>query len=73
MKQEKDFASKLKFELIVFYAFFVLTLIFGVFSIGVEKYIPITLISLTFLILNGFIIVVNLIIKATKEIVNGIH
>ena len=64
----KDFGQKLKQELIVFFALFVLSLISGVLAIGNPAFERYTILLIIFLIFNGFTILFNLILKSTKEI-----
>ena len=69
--KEKTYEQKLRGNLMVLFAFFILTLIAGVYSIKYSYFIPFTLILLAFLIFNGLTIIIDLIIKSTRAIVNA--
>ena len=62
----KTFMEKLKTELIVFFAFFILTLMAGVYIVRYPNFIGIGIVAMAFLLFNGFNIVIKLIIKSTK-------
>jgi hypothetical protein len=71
MKQQTDYGKKLKQHLIIFFAFFVLSLISGVLAFNNPAFEKYTTIMIIFLIFNGFTILFDLVIKSTKEIING--
>ena len=70
-KKPKTYLDKLKSELIVFFAFFIITLMAGVYSLRYPNMVALPVILLTFLVFNGFNILINLILKSTKAIVNN--
>ena len=65
----EDYNNKLKGKLIVLFAFFILTLMSGVYAMKYPSMIGLCVIFLAFLLFNGFNILVNLIIKSTRTIV----
>lgn len=67
-KPKKSYADKLKRELIVFFAFFILTLISGVWAIRDTRMLWATLACIAFMIFNGFNITINLILKVAREV-----
>ena len=69
MKNKKDFGSQLKSRLYVFFGFFIVSLIGGVYSIRVPSFIGYSIIALTFMIFNGFMILYNILLELARSMV----
>ena len=66
--KNKDFSKQLKSRLYIFFAFFIISLIGGVYSIRVPSFIGYSIIALSFLIFNGFMIIYNLLVEIARRL-----